>query len=137
MITECYIKGRFDFGVGKCAVVIVEGTEIKYKVGWVVPAEFKYGGEVTQSDQFNCEILAAIYAVTWCKQNGKKIINVYANTSSCQKWYYRREFPESRAMMGKAFNEAAEGVDVYADFVPKVDDNEFNRLVNELAEKAR
>ena len=24
MITECYIKGRFDYGVGKCAVVITE-----------------------------------------------------------------------------------------------------------------
>lgn len=136
MITECYIKGRFDFGVGKCAVVIVENDEVVYKRGWVIKESFLWDEQVIEPDQFNCEIVAATHAMRWCSDNQRKAVNLYANTSTCQKWYYRRDFPEGR-FMGDAFNKFAEGIDVYADYIPKKDTNIYNLLVNELATNAR
>ena len=132
MITEAFIKGRFDFGKGKCAVVIVEEGEIVNQHSWAAPPTWQYDGVNIPCDQFNCEILAACYAAKWCLDNGRNALNIYANTTSCQKWYYRRDFPEER-MMGKAFNDSAIGLDVFSEYVPKSDDGEFNQLVNELA----
>ena len=157
MITECYIKGRYDFGSGRCAVVITEDTkqgsikQVLHKVAWKVPDEWEYNGETIEADQFNCEILAAIYALKWCMDNGKKLVNIYANTTTCQKWYFRGEFPDARQVMGKAYLEMMEDfqrkVDeeegqterevVFADYIPKNDANEFNKLVNDLAVNLR
>lgn len=136
MITECYIKGRYDFGVGKCAVVIVEEGEIVYQSGWVVKDSFQYDGSIISPDQFNCEIIAATHAMRWCSENNKNIVNIYANTTSCQKWYYRREFPDGR-IISNAFNKYAEGIDVFSEYIAKNDENYFNRLVNSLAEQAK
>lgn len=153
MITECYIKGRFDYGVGKCAVVITEdvpkGEEKKllHKVAWKVPESWQYGGETIEADQFNCEILAATYALQWCMQNNKNLVNIYANTTTCQKWYFRGEFPEKRKAAGKAYLEMMdaymkrmdelEGDNVneriFAEYIKKDDKNEWNWLVNDIA----
>ena len=150
MITECYIKGRFDYGVGKCAVVIAENGEIVHQRGWKVTNQWWYDGQIVEADQFNCEILAATYALKWCMENGRKLVNIYANTTTCQKWYFRGEFPEARAVMGKAYLDMMETLQrqldssegkhvreaVYVEYVPKKKDNMLNRLVNELAENA-
>lgn len=151
MITEVYIKGRFDYGVGKCAVVIVEEGDVVNTHAWVVPPTWEYEGQVIQSDQFNCEILAATYALKWCFENDRKLVNIYANTTTCQKWYFRGEFPEARKVMGKAYLDMvdsyqskvdkmeghAEREAVFADYIPKKSDNAFNALVNELALNVR
>ena len=149
MITECYIKGRFDYGVGKCAVVIAENGEIVHQRGWKVTNQWWYDGQLVEADQYNCEILAGTYALKWCMENGKKLVNIYANTNTCQKWYFRGEFPDARTAMGKAYLDmmdalqrqldSSEGTHVreavFAEYMPKKKDNMFNRLVNELAEK--
>lgn len=156
MITECYIKGRYDFGSGRCAVVITEDTKkehekkVLHKVAWKVPDEWEYNGETIEADQYNCEILAAVYALNWCKQNDKECVNIYANTTTCQKWHLRGEIPESRVMRQayidavKDFNEYFDqksgvvSIDrLYADYIPKSDANEFNKLVNDLAVNLR
>lgn len=137
MIIEAYIKGRFDDGIGKSAVVIVDEAKILHQVKWRVPDTWEYDGEIVKADQFNCEILAAVYALNWCKQHGKNTVNIYANTTTCQKWYYRHEFPDGR-VMGKAFIQTqGEDIDVYADYLPKKDENNFNMLVNDLAESVK
>lgn len=153
MITECYIKGRFDYGVGKCAVVITEDAmnpedkKVLHQVAWKVPDEWSYNGETINADQFNCEILAATYALDWCMKNGKNLVNIYANTTTCQKWYMRCEFPESRSAAGKMYLDMSEGyqnyVDmtfgeqiresIYAEYIKKDAKNEWNWLVNDLA----
>ena len=153
MITECYIKGRFDYGVGKCAVVITEDVPrdqektVLHQVAWRVPESWQYGGETIEADQFNCEILAATYALQWCMQQKKPIVNLYFNTTTCQKWYLREEFPESRKAMAKAYCQALEdyccSMDgeagkqvnerVYVEFIKKDDKNVWNRLVNDIA----
>lgn len=151
MITECYIKGRFDYGVGKCAVVIVEEGEIVKQHAWVVPSTWDYNGEMVEADQFNCEILAATYALKWCMENDRNLLNIYANTTSCQKWYFRGEFPDAREVMGKAYLEMMDALQrkvdeteghpirevVFSEYIPKTDENIFNQLVNELAMKVR
>lgn len=151
MITEAYIKGRFDYGVGKCAVVIVEEGEIVKQHAWVVPPTWDYNGETVEADQFNCEILAATYALKWCMDNDRNLLNLYANTTSCQKWYFRGEFPDAREVMGKAYLEMMDALQrkvdekegktirevVFSEYIPKNDENIFNQLVNELAMKAR
>jgi len=151
MITEAYIKGRFDYGIGKCAVVIVEEGEVVNTHAWVVPPTWEYEGQMIQSDQFNCEILAATYALKWCFENDRKLVNIYANTTTCQKWYFRGEFPEARKVMGKAYLDImdafqrkvdeTEGTSVreavFAEYLPKQSDNMFNMIVNELAENAK
>ena len=151
MITEAYIKGRFDYGVGKCAVVIVEEGEIVKQHAWVVPSTWDYNGEMVEADQFNCEILAATYALKWCMDNDKNLLNIYANTTSCQKWYFRGEFPDAREVMGKAYLEMMDALQrkvdeteghpirevVFSEYIPKTDENIFNQLVNELAMKVR
>lgn len=151
MITECYIKGRFDYGVGKCAVVIVENGEIVHQRGWKVTNQWWYDGQLVEADQFNCEILAATYALKWCMENGRKLVNIYANSSTCQKWYFRCEFPEKRNAMGKAYTDMMDTMQrrldeeegeqvresVFAEYLPKKSDNMFNVLVNELAENVR
>lgn len=137
MITEAYTKGRFDYGVGKCAVVIVEGGEVIHQVAWRVPDSWEFNGDTIVADQYNCEILAATYVVNWCRQNGRKTLNIYSNLATCQKWYYRDDFPDGR-VMGKAFIDAhGKDIDVYAEYIPKSSDNEFNQLVNELAENVK
>lgn len=147
MITEAYIKGRFDYGVGKCAVVIVEEGEIVKQHAWVVPPTWDYNGETVEADQFNCEILAATYALKWCMDNDRNLLNIYANTTSCQKWYFRGEFPDAREVMGKAYLEMMDALQrkvdeteghpirevVFSEYIPKNDENIFNQLVNELA----
>ena len=153
MITECYIKGRFDYGVGKCAVVITEdvpkGEEKKvlHQVAWRVPESWQYGGETIEADQYNCEILAATYALQWCMQHNKQLVNIYANTTTCQKWYLRREFPESRKAsaqayidMLEAYKKALDGHDgtevvdrVFVEYIKKDDKNVWNWLVNDIA----
>jgi hypothetical protein len=149
MITECYIKGRFDYGVGKCAVVIAENGKIVHQRGWRVPEAWDYEGEAVEADQFNCEILAATYALKWCMENDRNLVNIYANTTTCQKWYFRGEFTDARKVMGKAYldmmdalQHKVEGMEgehvrevVFAEYIPKKSDNMFNMLVNELAEK--
>jgi len=155
MITNCYIKGRFDYGVGKCAVVIVDDAKpkeeqtIAHQAAWKVPARWDYEGQPVEADQFNCEILAATYALKWCLQNGRKLVNIYANTKTVQKWYFCGEFPDARKVMGKAYldmmNALQRQIDetegkevrevVFAEFIHKKSDNMYNRLVNELAEK--
>ena len=151
MITECYVKGRFDYGVGKCAVVIAENGEVVHQRGWAVPDRWDYEGEAVEADQFNCEILAATYALKWCMENDRKLVNIYANTTTCQKWYFRGEFTDARKVMGKAYLDMADAfqkaVDetegrsvreaVFADYIPKKSDNTFNLLVNELALNAK
>lgn len=132
MITEAYIKGRFDDGIGKCAVVLVEGGEVVEKRAWAVKQPFAYGGVNVTPNQFDCEIMAAIWVCMWAKKQGRKSLNIYANTTSCQKWYYRKDFPDAREF-GKVFIAESEGLDIFADYIPKADDNEFNKLVNELA----
>ena len=136
MITEAYIKGRCDFGVGKYAVVIVEKGEIVHQVAYKVGEEFTFNGAMYKADQYNCEIVAACYACDWCKRTARELLNIYANTNTCQKWYYRREFPDGREL-GKVFSEYADGIQVYADFIAKNSDNEFNVLVNRLAEECK
>ena len=147
MITECYIKGRFDYGVGKCAVVIAENGEIVHQRGWMVPEAWDYEGQPVEADQFNCEILAATYALKWCMDNDRNLLNIYANTTSCQKWYFRGEFPDAREVMGKAYLEMMDALQrkvdeteghpirevVFSEYIPKNDENIFNQLVNELA----
>lgn len=154
MITNCYIKGRFDNGVGKCAVVITEDAEkangeakLLHKVAWVVPESWQYNGETIVADQFNCEILAATYAIQWCMQNNKPMVNIYANTTSCQKWYLRREFPETRKASAKAYTDMLDAYkksldehekepfldSLYVEYIKKDDKNEWNWLVNDLA----
>lgn len=155
MITECFIKGRYDYGVGKCAVVIVEEGKVIHQVAWKVPDSWQYGGETIEADQFNCEILAATYAVKWCTDNKKKLINIYSNLNTCGKWYHRQEFPETRQAAAKAYNDVVaeyykwldelegnhvrEGI--YAEWIPKDCDEakyaEFNYLMNDLAENVK
>lgn len=155
MITECFIKGRYDFGVGKCAVVIVDDAprgevqELLHKAAWKVPDRWQYNGETVDADQFNCEILAAIYALNWCKDNGKGLVNIFSNLTTCQKWYYRLIFPADREAMAQAYVNAVDAfydamnktgtVDdrIYADYIKKSDSNPYNILVNELAEKVK
>lgn len=151
MITECYIKGRFDYGVGKCAVVIAENGEVVHQRGWKVTNQWWYDGQLVEADQFNCEILAATYALKWCMENGRKLVNIYANSSTCQKWYFRCEFPEKRNAMGKAYTDMMDAMQrrldeeegeqvresVFSEYLPKKSDNMFNVLVNELAENVR
>lgn len=145
MITECYIKGRFDYGVGKCAVVIAENGEIVHQRGWKVPDSWNYYGEPVEADQFNCEILAATYALKWCMENDRKLVNIYANTTSAQKWYFRGEFTDARKVMGKAYidmlkalqQKVDETENVFAEYLPKQSDNMFNIIVNELAENTK
>ena len=150
MITECYIKGRFDYGVGKCAVVIAENGEVVHQRGWTVPEAWDYEGQRVVADQFNCEILAATYALKWCMENDRKLVNIYTNTTTCQKWYFRGEFTDARKVMGKAYLDLMDALQhkvdgmegkhvrevVFAEYIPKKSDNTFNMLVNELAEKA-
>jgi len=151
MITECYIKGRFDYGVGKCAVVIAENGEVVHQRGWTVPERWDYEGQLVEADQFNCEILAACYALKWCLENDRNLVNIYANTTTCQKWYFRGEFTDARKVMGKAYLDMADALQrkvddavvhpirevVFADYIPKKSDNTFNLLVNELALNAK
>lgn len=118
MIAEAYIRGRCDDGVGKCAVVIAEGGETKLRRTWEVGASFPFNGREIIADQYNCEIVAACYVLDWCRRNGVKAVNIYANTPTCQKWYYRRAFPKEREL-GHTFNDYAVGIDVYADYIPK------------------
>lgn len=148
MITECYIKGRFDYGVGKCAVVIKE-DDVVHQAAWKVPQSWSYEGQTVEADQQNCEILAAVYALQWCKNNSKGLVNIYANTTTAQKWYYRIDFPDTRKVMAAAYKDAVESyyatlnrgetIDdrIFADYIPKDDTNEFNKLVNQLAEQVR
>lgn len=136
MITEAFIKGRCDFGKGKYAVVIVQGGTIVHQTAYCIGEEFPFEGGTLPADQYNCEIVAACYALDWCRRNGIKAVNIYANTNTCQKWYYRKEIPAER-VLGKFYAEYAEGIDVYADYIPKKDVNQFNVLVNELAEKVK
>ena len=89
-----------------------------------------------KADQYNTEIVAVCYALQWCKANGKKIVNVYCNTNTCEKWYYRNEIPEER-IIRESFLECAQNIDVYAEYIPKNSENEFNLLVNEMAQKAK
>ena len=145
MITECYIKGRFDYGKGKAAVVIVEDSTLLHKVAWKVPDEWEYDGEVIVADQYNCEILAACYSLGWCMKNNKELVNIYANTKTAELWYGEQAFPQSRMAMGKAFYKAYDDFcakmdakkyvhhRVYGDYIPKSDINEWNILVNEIA----
>lgn len=153
MITECFIKGRFDYGVGKCAVVITEDVpkgeekEVLHQVAWRVPESWEYNGETIVADQFNCEILAATYALQWCMQHKKQLVNIYANTTSCQKWYLRREFPESRKASAQAYidmleaykkaldeHDGTEVIDrLFVEYIKKDDKNVWNWLVNDIA----
>lgn len=136
MITEIYVKARCDFGSGKYAVVIVEGGVVIHKVAFVIGKEFPYKDVMLKADQYNTEIVAVCYALQWCKANGKKIVNVYCNTNTCEKWYYRNEIPEER-IIRESFSECAQNIDVYAEYIPKNSENEFNLLVNEMAQKAK
>lgn len=136
MITEAYIKGRCDNGIGKCAVVIVEGGVTKYHRAWFVGGSFPFNGKEIIADQYNCEIVAACFVMDWCKRNGVSIVNIYANTQTCQKWYYRRAFPQEREL-GQTFNDYAKGIDVYADYIPKSKQDKHNIMVNQLAESIR
>ena len=135
MITECYIKGRFDYGVGKCAVVITEDVprdqekKVLHQVAWKTPEQWQYGGETIVADQFNCEILAATYALQWCIENDKKLVNIYANTKTCQKWYFRGEFPEARKVMGKAYLDM---VDSYQSKVDEMEGHDFEYYCADL-----
>lgn len=137
MIPEIYIKGRFDYGVGKCAVVIVTGDEIAHKVAWKVPQSWQYNGSVVAADVYNCEITAAVYGIKWVKEHGYKVANIYANTTSCVAWYGRRDFPDSRQVMGRAYCIEADGIDVCAEYFPKSDSRTYNQLVNEMAESVK
>ena len=156
MITDCYIKGRFDNGVGKCAVVIAEGVpkseerKVLHQVAWIVPAQWEYKGKVIVADQYNCEILAATYALQWCMEHDKQLVNIYANTTTAQSWYCLQRFPDGR-VMGACYSDmvlkyyehmnAKDGKEMkerlYADYMPKKDENEFNVLVNEIATKVK
>lgn len=137
MITEVYIKGRYDHGQGKCAIVVVEADEVLHKVAWAVPQSWPYGGETIPADQYNCELLAATYAAKWCREAGKKVVNIYTNNNATYKWYTMRQFPENRTM-GNAFLEESKDIpDIFGEYIPKKSDNIYNILVNEIAEKAK
>lgn len=151
MITECYLKGRCDFGVGKCAVVVCEEGNIVFKVAWKVPDKWVTNGQTVVADQFNCEIVAATYALQWCIDSGRQLVNLHANTATAQKWYFRGEFPDGRQALGNAYlakkEELQKKVDavlgknvrdaVYADFIPKKSAVEANIIVNKIAEELR
>lgn len=149
MITECYIKGRYDFGIGKCAVVVAEKGVLLHKVAWKVPPSWDYDGETILADQYNCEILAACYALDWCRKNEKELVNIYANTTTAKKWYYNQEFPQSRMPMGKAYYKAYDDFcnerdkkevvngRICAEYIPKDETNKWDILVNDLAVNVR
>ena len=136
MVTEIYVKSRCDFGTGKYAVVIVEGGEVIHKISFVIGKEFPYKDTVLPADQYNSEIVAVCYALQWCKANGKNVANIYCNTNTCGKWYHRKEIPDNRILRDSYF-ECSEGIDVYAEYIPKSSDNEFNLLVNEMVENSK
>lgn len=130
---EAFVKARFDDGVGSCVVLITEGCDLVDKHLWKVRSPFEYKGiHVNPLNQFDLEILCMIWLMRWCKEKQVKVLNVYTNTSTCTKWYTRRDFPETRPF-GRIYIEESEGIDVLAEYIPKNDQREFNVLMNELA----
>ena len=136
MITEVYIRGRYVNGEGECDVVIVERAEIKHKAFWAVPETFTFEGETVKSDQFNCEIIAACYALKWCRDNSRKLVNFYASNASICKWLGDGVFPEER-ILSKAYKEYAEGVDIAAEYLPDEWIEHFNSLMNDIGFKTK
>jgi hypothetical protein len=80
----------------------------------------------------------------------KPLVNIYANTTTAQSWYCLQRFPDGR-VMGACYSDmvlkyyehmnAKDGKEMkerlYADYIPKKDENEFNVLVNEMAKKVK
>ena len=132
MITEAYIKARCGNGVGKYAVVIVQQDVVIHKVAMRIGETFTVNDETLVADQYNCEIIAACYALDWCKRNNINSVNIYANTNTCQKWYYRKEIPQERTL-GLFYDKYSDCMDVYADYIPKKDTNVYNVMMNDMA----
>ena len=111
MITECYVAGMVSDGKARCAVVITEDVrknEVKmilHQVAWDVPGTWEYNGQEIPADELNCEILAACYALKWCTDNKKQLVNIYAPIARSQERYYRLRFPSDRTF-GDAYKEA-------------------------------
>lgn len=131
-MTEAYIKARYDYGAGKCAVVMVHNGEITDEHVWAVSQPFRHRGVMIAPDQFNCEILAAIWAVRWCRTYGIKDLRIITNTMSSTLWYGKRTFPEGRVLAKTYCNEVL-GMKVSAEYLPKSSHNEYNKRMNHLA----
>lgn len=129
---DIYIKGRYDYGVGKCAVVVVDNGEVVYQKAKVIGDKtITYRGITVENESINCEILAAICGVMIAKMRGAEEVTIYGNTKY-QKWYSKHDYPEGRTLM-RVFDSESRGMTVKAEFIPKADENKYNQRVNTLA----
>lgn len=129
---DIYIKGRYDYGIGKCAVVVVDNGEVVYQKAKAFDDKtITYKGVTVNNESINCEILSAICGVMIAKSRGAEEVTIYGNTQY-QKWYSKLDYPEGRTLM-HVFESESKGMAVNAEFIHKADKNEYNQLVNTIA----
>lgn len=140
MITEAYIKGVCDSGMGKFAVVVVEYNPDTQSIGvvdrkyWSATKSVNCSGIAVEPNQANMETMAAIWAVTWCTKHNRRLLNIYADSEWVSQWYFRRDFPDTHSI-GKIYIEKANDIDVFADCPPYKEDNKYCQILNEILNK--
>lgn len=129
---DIYIKGRFDKGIGKSAVVLSNNGAFydSKAVRWGDTISFR-GYEVS-ADAFNCEIIAAICGVMLARKAGEQEVTIYTNTM-VHKWYSDLSYPENRVLM-REFASESHGMTVNAAHIAKDDENIYNIMANDKAE---
>lgn len=131
-MTDVYIKGRYDMGRGKSAVICVKDGKVLYEKVKVWEDEMlSYKGYSGAVDAYNCEIIAAICGVMIADYYGDTEARILTNTK-VQKWYQCFDYPENRELM-RLFEGITLDMYITSEHIPKDDPNPYNVKVNEMA----
>ncbi len=108
MVSEIYACGAD----GVSAFLIVEEDVVVHHGAYHWGDTISYDGCTMQTNDVDCEIMAVICGLLMCRNNNRKLVNIYTDSSVCQQRYMK--FTTGSVFL-PSLRKACEGLDIHAE----------------------
>jgi hypothetical protein len=108
MVSEIYACGHN----GVSAFLIVECDDVLHYGSYSWGDTISFDGCSMQTNDVDCEIMAVICGLMMCRNNNRKLVNIYTDSPVCQQRY--RDFTTASVFL-PSLRKACEGLDIHAE----------------------
>lgn len=108
MISEIYACGHNNVS----AFLIVENDEVVHYGSHRWEGLISFDGCSMQPNDVDCEIMAVICGLMMCRNNNRKLVNIYTDSQVCQHRYM--DFTTASVFL-PSLRKCCEGIDIHAE----------------------
>lgn len=108
MVSEIYACGAD----GVSAFLIVEEDVVVHHGAYRWGDTISYDGCTMQTNDVDCEIMAVICGLLMCRNNNRKLVNIYTDSQVCQHRYM--DFTTASVFL-PSLRKCCEGIDIHAE----------------------